>query len=146
MMVSFSRYQNESGHLIGCMLTIENSCAVLLGEFANITSKIRLPWALASISMPYSISTVNDEFLDQFGWAANDLEGMSLLDLKSPTSEIEPWDALLHMASMGRVGTRDVCVRPQSGADVWQTATCIPVVEWPNSRIVYVAFAFEMPK
>ena len=143
MMVSFSRYQNESGLLIGCMLTIENSGAVLLGEFANITSKIRLPWALASLPMPNIISTVNCEFCNQFGWVANDLEGMSLLDLKSPTSEPEPWYALLRMASTGRVGTGDVCIRSQSGVDKFQTVTCIPVVEWPNGRVVYVALAFN---
>ena len=146
MMVSFSRYHNESGLLIGCMLTIENSCAVLLGEFAKIASKIRLPWVLASISMPHPISTINQEFSNQFCCDANDIEGMCLSDLKSPTSESEPWDALLHMASMGRVGTRNVFMRLQSGVDTWQTVTCIPVVEWPNSRIVYVAFAFETQK
>mmetsp|Transcript_38455 Transcript_38455/g.80637 ORF Transcript_38455/g.80637 Transcript_38455/m.80637 type:complete len:229 (-) Transcript_38455:359-1045(-) len=142
MMVSFSRYQNESGLLIGCMLTIENSCAVQLGEYAKITSKIRVPWALASMSMPHSISTVNCKFFNQFGWTATDLEGMSLLDLNSPTSEPEPWYALLRMASTGRVGTGEVCIRTQGGIDIFQTVTCIPVVEWPNSRVVYVAFAF----
>ncbi len=140
MMVSFSRYQDETDLLIGCMLTIENSCAVLLGEFANIAFKTRLPWALASISMPHSISTVNYEFSKQFCGGATELEGISLFDLQSPTSEPDPWDALLSMASMGRVGTRDVCIRSQNSEDICQTATCIPVMEWPNGRIAYVAF------
>ena len=146
--------------LVGCLLTIQPSEAVMLQEAFAECLHAR---ALVSADYPHAIHMANDAFLDRFSCDRQDVLGQPLHFFSSINSELvdralaphfdadpeEAWSALLATALDGRVArwrrdtSDDIGVQIcDNGAD---EVTCAPVVEAPNGYIRHIVVSFGPP-
>ena len=139
IMVTCSRHTDACGAVIGCTLYMKESPALTVGE----TFHLPLPLVLAFAAWPYAINSISGLFSESFGYSKQDLTGSSLLSLTAVESEPDVWAPLIRSAASGSIGSGSVCMRLRCGTSVWCSVTCLPVVEWPNSRIAYFAVVAE---
>ena len=139
IMVTCSRHTDASGAVIGCTLYMKESPALTVGE----TFHLPLPLVLAFGAWPCAINSISGLFSESFGYSKDDLTGSSLLSLTAMEGEPDSWAPLIRSAASGSIGSGSVCIRLRCGTSVWCSVTCLPVVEWPNSRIAYVAVIAE---
>ena len=142
IMVTCSRHTDACGAVIGCMLDMKESPALTIGEIGSFLEHSS-PFVLAFAAWPYAINSISGLFSESFGYSKQDLIGSSLLSLTAMESEPDSWAPLIRSAASGSIGSGSVCMRLRCGTSVWCSVTCLPVVEWPNSRIAYFAVVAE---
>jgi hypothetical protein len=143
VMVSCSPFCNQgNGALVGCKLCMTASEALILGEVWDLFDAIPVPCALVSLDWPHPVRWTNRPFASMFGFPQDILSDCGIECLRPGDTDPAPWRNLLRAAAKGSAATAPLAARTGAGAAVAAAAMCLPVVEWRNGAIAYLAIAF----
>jgi hypothetical protein len=142
MIIICSKYFDENGRCLGCLITMKDSPAFTIGE-TEILLGNQGPWVLTSAFWPFAICKVSKNFTKEFMHGYNALRGSSLLNIISPHSESSCWLPLTTSAGYGRITAGTVVVHTGSGEARLCSFVSFPVVEWDNSLVTYLAVVLE---
>jgi hypothetical protein len=142
MAVSCAPHVRNSGHQNCCLLSLEYSPAITLGEVFEETARA---WALIQVEWPHFVDIVNSHFSLQFGFSGSDIIGQNLHRIRPPHSHSTAWRQLLLNASHGIRSHAATTLLTSSGAEIDCDINCIPVVNPPSRAVAHILVLFSPP-
>ncbi len=149
MIANFSPFRDESGHLIGCLMSMEPSRAIALDKALEDTSCAKILILMDTMdtgSLQYSgyIQMVSQEFAREFRISPAQLLGQPIQTLCSLCTEPSQLSALITTSAAGRTACRNLVMQISSNGDINCSISCFPVVEEVSCRIAHVLIIFTL--
>ena len=139
-LVSFSPYHDAPGAKYACLITVENSDAILL---TNAFKDSNCAQALVAAEWPHQIHMVNDEFSRAFAFDPTQALGRPVSVLHNDRTDVLRWCTLLQSACEGQADSSFLSFCARSKAPVHALCRCVPVVEDMNGKIRFALLQFH---
>ena len=134
-LVSFSPYYDAPGTSVACMVSIEDSEALLIQEALDACSNAQ---ALLSTEWPFHFQQVNGEFAAMFECSPSDVLGQPVSVVQSHRADSLQWITILQAAVEGQAVHGTYALTSLRKTDFAAALSCFPVVDAPNGPITHV--------